>query len=213
MENEPQEYVAPRRQISSEQIWGTIIFLAVIGCGVWYLINNFRTQARENHAAEMRQQQKYASFAALVLKYNAVTNWASSLSSRGFSIDVSRALIQSNGQPVLIIMELKDVAENKGGCTALFGKDDLPSATYQLSVELKCTPEQAGQLLKTPDNIFPQKFAVVARCEEVIRPKFKVSFGGVSSSEDGVESSPIVLDDSSDVILVKGEFLDAVQLP
>lgn len=196
--------------------WG--FWVALAGGVAWYFLHLHQTQVREQRAAEIRQQQKDASIAALALKYIAVTNWEAALPDRGavgqtFSIEISRALIQSNGQPVLIIMDLKDVAENKGSCTALFGKDDISNGTFQLSVELKCTQEQASQLLKTTGNNLFQKYAVVARCEEVVRPKFKVSFGGVSSSEDGEYSSPIVLDDSSDVILVKGEYLEAIRLP
>ena len=216
MKNESQEdytlTMPERRRVNWEMVGGLLIFLVPIVCVAWYYFHEHQIQLKVKLAAEIRQQREDASIAALASKYNAVTNWSASLFSRGFSIDVSRALIQSNGQPVLIIMGLKDVAESRDGCTALFSKDYVPNETYQLSVELKCTLAQASQLLKTPDNIFPQKYAVVARCEEVMRPKFKVSFGGVSSSEDG-DSSPIVLDDSSDVILVKGKLLDALKLP
>jgi hypothetical protein len=206
MKNEPQEYIAPHRRINSGQVWGTILFVAVIGGGAWYLINNFRTQSRENHATETRQQQTDASIAALALKYNAVTNWAAALSNRVFSIDVSRALIRSNGQPVLIKMDLKDVAENNGGYTALFGKDDITNGTFQLSVELKCTQEQANQLLKKTDSGYFQTYAVVARFDKVVRPKFQMT-----GSFDGEDAS-IELDASPDVFLVKGELLDAIRL-
>jgi len=206
MKNEPQEYVAPHRRINLGQAWGTIFFVAVIGGGVWYLINNFRTQSRENHTTETRQQQTDASIAALALKYNAVTNWAAALSNRVFSIDVSRTLIRSNGQPDLIIMDLKDIAENNGGYTALFGKDYVTNETFSLSVELKCTLKQANQFLKQTDSNFFQTYAVVARFDKVVRPKFQMS-----GSFDGEDAS-IELDASPDVFLVKGELLEAIRL-
>jgi hypothetical protein len=195
--------------------WGSwLCVLALVGVGAWYLHGHL-AKVREQHVTEfrqqIRQQQTHASIAALALKYNAVTNWSAALPDRrigeAFSIDVSRALIRSNGQPVLIIMNLEDVAENNGGYTALFGKDDIKKGMFQLSVELRCTQERANQLLKTTDNDFFQTYAVVARFDEVARPKFRVS--GIGGGED----SSVELDNSSDVFLVKGELLDAVQLP
>lgn len=210
---EPPKPPAPRRRHIDWAVWLSV--LALVGVGAWYFVSNHLAKAREENAAKIQQQKRQADrraeIAALALKYNAATNWLAALPNRrlgeAFSIDVSRALIRPNGQPVLIKMNLVDVAENNGGYTALFGKDDIKNGMFQLSVELKCTRELADQLLKKTDNDFFQKYAVIARFDEVVRPKFKVS--GVGSGED----SSIELDDSSDVFLVKGELLDAVQLP
>src|ERR1017187_9416735 len=208
----PKPPLAPRRHIA----WGGwICVLALVGVGAWWFIHGHLAEVREQHITEIRQQirqhQTDASIAALALKYNALTNWLAALPDRrlgeAFSIDVSRALIRSNGQPVLIIMNLEDVAENNGGYTALFGKDDTKKGMFQLSVELRCTQERANQLLKKTDNDFFQTYAVVARFDEVARPKFRVS--GIGGGED----SSVELDNSSDVFLVKGELLDALQLP
>ena len=182
----------PRRPINYGQIWGTVIFLTVIGCGIWYLINNFRTQSREKHAAEMRQQQTDARVTALALKYNAITNWEASLPDRGgaqpFSIDVATALIRDDVPPwerqsVLIKCNLTDVFEQNGKFFISLSSAD---ALNGLSLELQCNPDQLKVFTST--NGF-SSFAVVARCHEVQR---------LPGDEAGFS--------------VKGELLDALQL-
>ncbi len=185
--------------MKTKLVW-LFFWLAVIGGVAWYLLSTHlatvRQQQAAEKAAETKQQQTAASIAALALKYNAVTNWEALLPDRGageqpFSIDVSRALIQSNGQPVLIIMDLIDVAENNGSYSAWFGKDDITNETFQLSVELKCTQERANQLLKKTDNDFSQTYAVVARLDKVQRPRIRVL--GSGEGEDSrveIDSSP-----------------------
>jgi hypothetical protein len=106
-----------------------------------------------------------------------------------------------------MVLKLEDVAENNTGYTVLFHMDDVNNGMFQLSVELRCTQERANQLLKLTGNDSFQKYAVVARFDEIARPKFKVSGVG------GGEESSVELDDASDVFFAKGELLDAVQLP
>ncbi len=209
--------VTHRRRIDWGSVGSWIFWLALLGGGAWWLAHHLLTQARERHTAEIRQQQQEAAvkaaITALALKYNAVTNWTAALPDRGwgerFSIDVSRALIRSNGQPVVMMMDLKDVAENNGGCTAMFASDSvgITHGSFGLSVELRCTQEQANQLFTTTGNGRLQPYAVVARVDKLVRPKFKAS-----SSWDGEDSS-IDMEASSDVFLVNGELLEAIPLP
>ena len=100
-------------------------------------------------------------------------------------------------------MHLEDVAGSSGGYTALFTRFDEP----RLTVELKCTQEQANQLLKRTDNNYFQTYAFVARLDNVARPKFSVN--GIGGGED----SSVELDDSAHVSFAQGELLEAIQLP
>lgn len=197
MKNEPQEYVAPHRRIDSGQVWGTIFFVAVIGCGVWYLINNFRTQSRENHATETRQQQTDASIAALALKYNAITNWESSLPDRGgaqpFSIDLFSVLYGSNQQAVLIKCNVNDIflsTDDTNNAKFIVSLSSIDTAN-SLSLELQCTPVQAKIFASTNQL---SSFAVVFKCREVKREVQQLN-----GDDEGFS--------------VKGQLLDAVQLP
>ena len=195
-----------------------LIWLALIGGGAWGLIYsrqaNLREQRTEQRNAEIRQKQKDASIAALALKYNAVTNWEASLpapdAGEPFSIEVSSALIRSNGQPVLLELDLADVAGKNSSYTAQFSQFYLTNLSIQLSVELQCTVEQVKQLVAMRETNGIQ-CAVVARFTEVSRPKFKLT-GSVSGSGEDADLS-VELDDSPDVFLARGELLDVVQLP
>jgi hypothetical protein len=166
-----------------------LFWLAVIGGVGWYVIHHRRAQAKEHDVAEIRQQQTDASVAALVLQYHAVTNWTTGLPDRGFgehySIDIARALIGSNQQPVLVKCHLEDIAEKDGNIIASFSSRD--ANVYDLSLQLQCSPEQVITLTSTNQLT---RFAVIARCHEVQR----------LSGEDGGFS-------------VKGELLDTIQLP
>lgn len=193
-----------------------LIWLTVIVGVAWYLISTHlatvRQQQAAEKAAETKLQQTAASIAALALKYNAVTNWDALLPDRGagqpFSIDVSRALIRSNGQPMLIKMDLVDVEEHSNNYTASFSKDVItPNGTFRLYDYLKCTQERANQLLKKPDNDFSQTYAVVARLNGVEHPRIRVRGSGEG------EDSRIEIDSSSDIFIAHGELLDVVQLP
>ena len=152
------------------------------------------------------------SLAVFALKYNATTNWETSLPDRGanqpFSIDVSRALIRSNGQPVLIITDLVDVEENSNSYTASFEKYVITTnGTFDLYIYLRCTQEQANHFLEKTGKDLSRTYAVVAHLDEVGRPSLKVS-----GSKEG-EDSNIDIDTSSGIYFAFGKLLDAISLP
>jgi hypothetical protein len=188
-----------------------LISLAVIGGVAWYVISTHLATVRQQQAAETKQQQKDASLAALALKYNAVTNWEASLPDRGvysFSIDVSRALIQSNGQPVFIIMGLVDVEENSNSYTASFSEDVITTnGTFQLYVYLKCTQEQANYFFEKTGDYSSRTYAVVARLYKVERPRIRMRGSGEG------DDSKIDIVASTDIFFANGKLLDAISLP
>ena len=53
---------------------GWLFAFAVIGGLVWYFVREHSAAVRQKHADEMRQQQTASNIAALVAKYNTVTN-------------------------------------------------------------------------------------------------------------------------------------------
>lgn len=200
MKNESQEDASPSIPLHHRIDWGTVasglFILAVIGGVAWYFMHQHQTQVREQRTAEIKQQQKDASIAALALKYNAVTNWESSLPDRGgaqpFSIDISRALnipanpydaLDGTNRPVLIKCNINDIFEKDGKLIASLSSADTIN---NLSLELQCNPAQAITFASTNQFL---SFAVIARCQKVKR---------LSGDDNG--------------FLVKGELLDAVQL-
>jgi len=160
-----------------------LLWLAVIGGVAWYVIHYRRAQAKEHHAAEIRQQQTDASVAAFALKYNAVTNWEAQIPERAFTIDISSALIQTNGRPVVLVMDLKDVARQGDTYVARFNQFYLFSELY---LELKCSKDQAEQLLQTQETSFTP-CVLLARISEVSRPRFEV----IGTVNGGDENGPI----------------------
>ena len=93
-----------------------------------------------------------------------------------FTVDVKKALVRTNGQPVIMVAELEDVSERNGVFTALF--EMLPFLPFNsrnylsLRLSLRCSSQQAEDLLhaKPEPDILGVRFAVVARIESVSRP-------------------------------------------
>lgn len=174
-----------------------------------------------NHQAKQRKIQSEndrrweGEVIALANKYNAVSDWEAKLPMRGFeaapfSIEVSSTLIQSNGQPILLLMELQDVYEKSGKYVAVFRKADFRKHGFQLRVDLKCSEQQINQCLGIGARGAYQPWAVVARFEEVSRPRFEV----LGTVEGGDEDGPITgveLDYSPAVFHAKGECVDLLR--
>jgi hypothetical protein len=182
----PKPPLAPRRHIDWA-VW--LCVLALVGVGAWYFISNHLATVKEKNAAKIQHNKRRADIAALVLKYNAVNNWEASLPDRSagtqpFSIDVSRALVGSNQQPVLVECFLDNIVEKDG---KIFVSLSSVDPVNNLSFELQCYPDK---LQTFTDAKSFSTFAVIARCHEVQR-----------------------LTGDTDGFLVKGELLDVVQLP
>ena len=177
------------------KIAGLFWVVIIVGGAVWFLSDYLRqchNQQQATLAAFQKEHNFAASVAALALKYNAVTNWESSMSDRGhgpFSIDLSRALIPTNGQPLLVVMTLLDIEENNGIYTAYFSKDDNTNNMLTLAVHLKCTEEQSNYLLKRVSKDSTDTFAVVARFNKVYMPRFRMRGPNEGEDEENVSLS------------------------
>jgi hypothetical protein len=139
-------------------------------------------QAPEKGREKVRQlkqktdkQEKELRIAEFAKRRNAIVGWEMTLPKRGgdpsgpFMIDLSRALIRSNGQPVLLNTCLYDVVEMNGVVTALFaafGPDDEFLDSPLVAFSLKCSPEQTTELTRAG---VPRRarFTIVAKVERV----------------------------------------------
>lgn len=157
----------------------------------------------------------------LAIRHNADANWMEALPNRGgdtlFTIDLARAMIRTNGEPIALQAQLKDVAEKDGVFTASFSAfsiHPIESGTshhycvVNLRLDLRCSREQAENLLnlKVSVPMLESDFAVVANIESVARPVFEAV-----TPEDG-ESYQLTLDSTPDVFCAKGTCVDLTQL-
>jgi hypothetical protein len=140
----------------------------------------------------------------LATRHNACNDWIKALPDRGlgkfFTVDLSRALVRTNGQAVSMIAELEDVLERDGVFTADFFM--LPSLQtvrqyFPLRLSLRCTAQQADSLLRVKPSSLPSglgmQFAVVAKVQSLSRPTFEAvasESGDVYQIDFG--SSPVV---------------------
>lgn len=159
--------------------------------GFWGFIKNYQVEREGRHVAEIRM-------ATLALRYNSITNWMAALPGGDYgmqlsALEVSRALIRSNQQPVLIReCYLDEVVERDGTITASLWSMEAGVVNF-LTLELQCSPDQVKTFTSSKrlsKNGGAGSFAVIARCHEVQRLAGEVG-----------------------EFLARGELLDAVKLP
>lgn len=166
--------MSARKTLLTIGLWILIIGGPVAG---WRL-----NQAPEKGREKVRQlkqktdkQERERKIAEFAERHSAVVGWEMTLPKRGgdpsapFMIDLSRALIRSNGQPVLLNACLYNVGEMGGVVTALFaafGSDDEFLDSPLVGLSLKCTPEQVGELTRAGVSR-RTRFALVAKVERV----------------------------------------------
>lgn len=195
------------------------IAVLIMGAGWWAHRNHSEKQVSDEQGERKRDSEREAKeqkWEMAVMRFadahGAFTNWLAQLPDRGydetlFSIDVSRALIPSNGQPVVLVMRLSDVVEKDGGIKALFKKEGIRSS---ILFELKCTQAQASKLLQSVQHDL-QTYCVVAHIDDVSRAKFRVKVDGADEVLVG-ESANMTLDtDAPDVFFATGVCIDILQ--
>ena len=175
--------------------------IAVDGCSP---TKQERETARRAEAAK-RELEKVSEFAS---RHNAITRWEEPLHKRKhglwFTIDVSRTLMHTNGQPVLFSAHVADLVEKGGVFTAYFEVWES-SSVPPLYLALKCSPEQMAVLAQPEVSIF-SRFAVVARVETVTRAD------SLAKSNSPDEEPSIALHTRSYEIYVTGVCDDLLQL-
>jgi hypothetical protein len=184
---------------------GLLLAMGLVVAG-WFF-QQMHKSTRQKQAETMIATQWRSMTGELANRHGAVLDWEARIPDRAglasYSIDVSRALISSNAQPVLLVMILKDVVEKDGVYNAVFGDyESKHQFSYDLRLQLQCTKEQADKLLRASD-LPSREFAVVARISGVARPRFAVRGTHGEEGETGVE-----LIDSSDIFLAKGVCVD-----
>lgn len=132
-----------------------------------------RESAKQQHSVTQRKREWQDAVSAFAQKHGAILDWEAAIPQRGsrfdrtiFSVDVSRALLTSNGQPVLIQTDLTDVAKAGEEFVGYFACDFLTNYDFRLCLEVKCTREQVARLLLPGETL---RYAVLARVAEVSR--------------------------------------------
>jgi hypothetical protein len=187
-------------------VWVLIIAGVALG---WWFYHSHETARKEAVQLKEKTDQltKELMLGEFAKRHNAIVGWEATLPKRGedlagpFAIDFSRALIQSNAQPILFTASLSEVMDADGVATARF----RASASHdELVLGLKCSPEQIAELAKAGVSR-GVRFALIVKVERVSRPELRVS-GPVD------EPSSIDIETESSVILVKGTCVSLLRL-
>jgi hypothetical protein len=187
----------------------TLFFIAVVALTIGGCSQN----EQKDKAVQVSEKVKrdHARFLYLASQHHASFDWMESLPDRGrgtvFTVDLTQALIRTNGQPVATEAFLDDVSERDGVFTGHFTMFDFPSHhTFDLRLALRCSAQQTANLLKSEPTIGNTLFAVVATVESVSRPVFEAT-----DSEAG-DTYHIDFSSMPDVFFAKGTCIDLMPL-
>lgn len=180
-----------------------LMFVTLFWSGCDRSVRNQQAAATEANRQWEETTRKFAE------KYNAETDWEARLPERAvgtgpFSIDLTRNLVTTNGRPVLLVMDLNDLVENREGLHARFSRVFFNKNVFQLQVDLGCSPELSKKLEMMKGGIF-QDHAVIARISVVSRAKLELA--GKSEGED----AEIEANYSPTVFFAKGECIDVME--
>ena len=166
----------------------------------------------QNDQVSEKVKRENARLLDLASQYHASVDWLESLPDRGlgevFTIDLTKALIRTNAQPVAMEAFLEDVSERDGVFTGFFTLFDVHSHhTFNLNLVLRCSKQQTADLLKVKPSIGDAKFfAVVATVESVSRPAFE------AENSDATDNYHIDFSSIPNVFFAKGNCVELVPL-
>lgn len=190
----------------------------------WFLYNSYHKEKKklESSTAGAKLAERSKRLSDFAKRHDALIGWEANLPKRGddgsglFSIDFSRALMGSNGRPVLICARLNDMTEQRGIMSAHFETswldDDssaLPSGSPRLLLDLKCSVQQMADLLNRA-VARRSRFAVVARIERIMGSQLRLD-AQAGSEDDGSELLPD-MDTESRVIHAIGMCVDLLRI-
>jgi hypothetical protein len=172
--------------------------LGVIGCLIYtyYLKNG--AESKDKRKIDETKRTLVADCIFLAAQNFAILDWQKHVSDKGdgiFSADLAKALIQQNGQPVILVMNLQAVAGISGNNMAKFTSSGSLPDNYELTLEAILTTYEANVLGRNGKGQWgkDQPYAVVARITEVSKV-----------------DSPNVTDTNS--FVAKGECLDFIKI-
>lgn len=187
------------------------IVAVVIAAGIAFAGWRFLQRRTQSHADDADRRERIVSLAA---QYNAVTNWQSRFDEDGmkledghrsvYTADITEAVLRTNGQPLLVIGYIFEVAND--GDTATLG---VKAYEYvDMNFVLRCTTTQADLVLTQPTDE-GEFFAVIADVISVSRPGFETDTW-VEEDEDDVYAEVIV--EPGDQYILHGRCLDLMYL-
>jgi hypothetical protein len=193
-----------------------IILFVLVGC-------NSKKPDEPNEAAQTeKNQQMKARVQEFSSHYNAVTDWAETLSELSpYTVEVQDALIRADSRPVLVLGTVEDVAKESDKYVVRFSNllnsvfvEELDNLLYLTDIYfvLDCTPEQVKKIMLHRQVSLSGDCAVIAEISQIKKVEFQLKGYLEDYDSEGYPEVRIDLEPSSNAFIAKGKCIDLLFL-
>jgi len=183
--------------------WLVLLFLTLLHC------SKVKNGPGERERLKLETEQKIL---GLAYQYEADTNWLSKvgIDTSGmlvspYTLQLQRALVKSDGQPVVVVAGFRDVMKKGNTYYAVFNYEKYESAFPLPSIRfiLSCDSNAVSTLMRQPvEPDLSDQFAIIATIDDVRRPEFYVKADPIDEYGAEIELQ------TSDTFLATGKLID-----
>lgn len=184
--------------------WAGLLVAALFGAT---LIDGWRREKAVAAATERQIAQESALNAArdiLAKRHNAFVVSDEGLEQFNYTIQFQRALVSTNGQPILFTARLADIFESEGRQFVRFTKDSFSGLNVMF--DLECAASEI-ELPKVKHHWESPKYDVVAEVRFVRRPTLQ------AAAQSDYENYPVLSVETSDFVVATGRCLEVRRIP
>ena len=163
--------------------------------------------------AARKAEARASAVATLASRHGADAEWEKPFTTQrlgAYTYELQRALIKTDGRPVILTGALDDIIAVAGDQYEIRGRQSLPVGPT-LYFSLRCGTDRISVLLgRTPELLDAiAEYAIAARIARISKPMFK---GSAQFGTDDQVNVPEVVVEPGDIVIGAGECLEVVRL-
>jgi hypothetical protein len=189
------------------RVFNLVVAAVVLAVAGWWVHDKLRdSKIRATKEKHRREQTEHTTTAVqdAVARHNAIGEWRKPFEknlSAPFSLQLDKALVQTNGRPVLVQGFVEDISRR--GETYFVSVNDWHVGVASMHFVMECDGATAERLIARSSPFL--EVAVIAKIESVSRAEIELK-SGTRTTED---EAPVEIDTSS-VFVANGRCLEVL---